>query len=310
MKELIKWLLRAAASLFGIGALLAAVGWALGGQTSMVVPVGERDVSVGLGGIHAFGSVRPGARHELTSDDLVPFTQLEIDIALGEINLRPSDHYGIVLEWSGEPYELHYTNEGGTLRVWSSSTPVMGLGFRLEHRAKATIYLPEGTHLNQLMVKTALGSVELDGFSADNFELRADLGDVDISNAILGRATANLSLGSLDLKQVSADHLDLTLSMGDLKADDLSTKELIAVNHMGKIKLEGRFEGQTKLVSSMGDVEVSTDLPQRDYGYDLNVSMGKITVDGEHQESKLVQPGGTHNIAIENSMGDITLQFQ
>lgn len=311
MNSIIKWLVRTAAVLFGVGALLAIGGWALGGQTQMEVNVAGQDMTVGLGGIRFSASPREGGgRERVNVDDLVPFEEIDVDVALGEVYLRPGDSYGLTLSWNEERYALHYTNEGGKLRVWSSAFPGAGVPFGGNLHASVTIYYPKGTEFDQLTVKTALGTVDLSDFSARRLDLEANLGSVRLADAALGSGDLKLSLGDLELERVKADELDLKLSLGALKAREIDTaRELTIENHMGETVVAGSLAGKTKIVSNMGDVSVAASLPRRDYGYDLSTSMGSVRIDGEHMDDEAVQRGGAHQITVENSMGDIALDF-
>ena len=78
---------------------------------------------------------------------------------------------------------------------------------------------------------------------------------------------------------------------------------------MGLVDIGGSFAGTTEISSSLGDVNVSTDLSGRDYGYDMDVSMGDIYIDGVEQKHSVSRSGGAHYLEIDNDMGDITVYF-
>ena len=63
---------------------------------------------------------------------------------------------------------------------------------------------------------------------------------------------------------------------------------------MGLVDIGGSFAGTTEISSSLGDVNVSTDLSGRDYGYDMDVSMGDIFIDGVEQKHSVSRSGGAH----------------
>ena len=310
MRGPIKLLLTAAAALFGVGALLALAGWLMGGQTSMTVAIGGRDVNVGLTGIH-FSRWSGTGRRATAGGELEPFTALDVDVDLGDVYVVPSDHYGVELSWQGDDYELLYTNENGTLSIWNKSTVRLGIDLGFGYGAEVRVYIPEGTALDRVAVKTNLGSAELAGFHTERLDLEADLGDVTVSDAAVGDAVLRLSLGGLDLERVNARTLDLTLSLGELKGRELSvTKALTAECDMGDAELAGALEGRTEVTNHMGDVTLTVADSGERYGYDLKTSMGEVTVNGRKSGDEAVRRDGEYTIEVKNSMGDIRLEFK
>ncbi len=309
MKGFTKLLLTSAAVLFGVGSILALAGWAMGGQTSMTVNVGGRNVNVGIHGIYTASSDW-GSNSVKSASDLETFENLEIDISLGDVYLIPSDKFALSMSWQGEKYELHYTNEKGTLKIWSQSPPNLGINLNMNYDATVMVYIPGDVSLNKVSVKTALGDTDLKGFTADTLDLKADLGEVSVSDAVVKNGVMKLSLGDLHMENVTADYLDVTLSMGDMDGYQISTnKELTVENHMGQVNVEGNFKGKTDITDHMGDVTVTTGLSKDDCGYDLKTSMGDLVIDGVKKKSAATRFVGAHTIIVRNSMGNIELSY-
>lgn len=310
MKRFNKVLLSVAGSLLAIGLVLALVGWAMGGQTSMEVDVGGYQATVGMTGFHAGVNASRKNATTVTDDKLAAFDKLDVDVSLGDVNVVSSDHFGIDMYYYGKNYELHYENNGGTLKVWSTSIPNIGINFGMNYDATVTVYLPKGTLLKDATVKTAMGDIDMQDFAADMLDVRANMGGVTVENADVTDGTLKLDMGDLSINGVTADNLDLTLSMGDLEAYNVTTeKELTVVNHMGKIAVDGTLRGKTDVNDSMGDISITTTLPESDYGYNLKTSMGSVEIDGNDHDDKANRSGGTHTITADNSMGDIEVYF-
>lgn len=276
----------------------------------MEVDVGGYKATVGMTGFHAGVNVNRADAATLTDDNLAVFDKLDVDISLGDVNIVPSDHFGVDIFYYGKNYELHYDNSNGTLKVWSTSIPTIGINFGMNYDATVTVYIPEGTQLKDATVKTAMGDIDMQNFAVDTLDVRANMGSVTVSNADVSSGTLKLDMGDLSLNNTVADKLDMTLSMGDVEAYDLKTeKELTVVNHMGKIVVEGTLRGRIDATDNMGDISITTDLPESDYGYNLQTSMGSVEVDGRDHDDKASRSGGTHTINAENSMGDIEIYF-
>lgn len=309
MKRFSKWMSTVASSLLALGIICALVGWAMGGQTSMEVTVAGHPMTVDIFGLHSSANtVWTGETSAPTEETLAPFDQLDIDISLGDVNVIPSDHFGLALSWHGKNYELLYENENGTLKVWSTSVPNVGINFGMNYAAKVTVYLPEGGVLSDVTVKTNLGDADLSGFHADKLEVKADLGDISMENVTTKTGTFRLNLGDLSMDRVTADKLDLKLAMGQLNVYGLTTgKELIVENNMGDIVIQGSLGGKTDVDADMGDVSISSDLS--DHGYDLDTGMGTVRVNGEDRKDKAKKTDGNNLITVDNGMGDIELDI-
>lgn len=309
MKRLNKGLVRISGALLAAGLALAIAGWAMGGQTTMEVDVAGYRINVGMNGVYSKDGGWVG-RNETVSvqDNLAAFDKLDVDVSLGDVDIVPSDHFGLELSWHGKNYELHFTNENGTLKVWSTSIPNIGINLDFNYGGKVIVYIPEGTRLADATVHTAMGDMDLSGFHADQLDVRANMGSVSLTNAVIGGGVLDLDMGDLDVSTVNADSLELTLSMGRLECYDISTtKELTMKNSMGDIEVQGSLAGRTKADASMGDVSISSDLS--DYGYDLSTDMGTVRVNGDKQDSKAKLNGGANVITVENSMGNIYVDF-
>lgn len=308
MKRLNKVLLSTATALFALGLILAVAGWAMGGQTTMEVDVWGHKATIGVTGFHRENSDRNLRSGSSVQEDLTAFDKLDVDISLGEVEVVSSDHFGVDLSWRGKNYELHYTNEDGILKVWSTSIPNIGINLGQNYDGKATIYIPEGTQMKDITIYTALGDMDLKDFHTDSLDISASLGSVSIANAVVNSGTLELDLGDLEVGDISADSLDIILSMGRLQAYNVTTtKELKIENSMGDIDVQGSLGGRVEVSASMGDVTISSDLS--DYGYDLSTGMGTIRLNGDKQDDEVKRNGGTNFITADNAMGNIDVNF-
>lgn len=312
MKKLAKMLVGVAAPLLLVSVILMGAGWAMGAKTELTVNIDGYPVNVGFTGIRGAvdSGVATGPAHEAGDRALDSFNKIDVDVSLGDVTFVVADDYGVELSWYGENYELHYMNENGKLKVWSTSVPSVGVNFGKNYGGTVTVYLPEDVRLKEVDVTTALGDISMTSFRADKMEVLADLGDVSLYDATVGEGSMTLSLGDLQISGVTARDLTLDLSLGDLTATRLTTENSLDIeSSMGLVDVNGSLSGNTEISSSMGDVDLSTDLPEEDYGWDLDVSMGDIYIDGVEQKHSVSRSGGTHFLEIDSDMGDISLYF-
>ena len=184
---------------------------------------------------------------------------------------------------------MEYELDGDTLKVRSGSGAWELSDW--EHEVAAVITLPEGVALESADIRTALGDVTITGVTA-------------------GTLAAGSEMGSLALYGVEAADAALAVSMGDLTAEGLTTRSSCTVeNAMGDVYLDGNFRGNTECTLSMGDLELYTGEPIDDYGLDMHLSMGELTLNSSEQRPVMTSPGGPHSLKVTSDMGDVRVEF-
>ena len=272
--------LGAGAFLVMSGGLLAITGFAMGAQTHLDLDWGRAHKSE--------TPVDTGAPHVEEGTALPAFSRLDVDVSIGDVTVEYGGEYGISLTgWGG--IQLEYELDGDTLKVRSGAGAWELSDW--EHEVAAVITLPEGIALESADIRTALGDVTLTGVTA-------------------GTLAAGSEMGSLALYGVEAADAALAVSMGDLTAEGLTTRSSCTVeNAMGDVYLDGNFRGNTECTLSMGDLELYTGEPIDDYGLDMHLSMGELTLNGSEQRPVMTSPGGPHSLKVTSEMGDVRVEF-
>ena len=219
---------------------------------------------------------------------LPAFSRLDVDLSLGDVTVLTGEDYRVFLD--GElANTLSYGVDGDTLRVRGNGGEQEFFSGR--GRVSVTLWLPQGTVLEEADIHTGMGQVELEELAADILAVENDMGDVT-------------------LWEVEAGAARFTLSMGELRADGLTTGRALAVeNSMGDVTLEGSFLGETVCGLDMGDLELVCREAAEAYDLDARVSMGDLSLNGESQPAHVARSGGPNTLEVSSGMGDISLEF-
>ena len=230
------------------GGLLALTGFALGAQTHLNMP---------FGGGSAVAAETPMVHVEVAADEgtateswvQVPaFSRIEVELDMGNVSVMPTGEYD--LSFSGEHAALlDYEMDGDTLRITGTALSAMEF-FTSGDEAAVTIGIPEDASLDAVDIHTAMGQVELGGFTANSLTVSTDLGNVSLDSVMASDADITLSMGDLDLttwQSMDTYSLDLDVTMGDLYLDG-STQ-------YGSVRREGG-PNQLKIANSMGSADV------------------------------------------------------
>lgn len=231
---------------------------------------------------------------------LEPFTGLEIDLALAEVNILPGDSYGLSILGDGPAYRCYV--EEGTLHLEAESDTLPGGGdlARLDHQT-FEITLPAGTGLDEAELKMGAGSLYAEGFSCRELDAEVGMGELTLVN-IQCTAEASLKAG-----------------MGELKASDLvCTGETEIDVEMGSVVLTGSLAGHVDIECGMGSAELTLADPGS-YGYAVECGMGSVEIGGQNISNGAVsggtvpadQPSSAAGVYydVECGMGSVTIRF-
>lgn len=156
---------------------------------------------------------------------LSAFRQLDVDLGVGDLQVKTGETYSVKLESRGKngdgiPYELHYTNDNGTLTIWSTPRR-MNNGKDLY--ANVTITVPKGTSLTAADLMLGMGDLEWTGCGvAGPLEFDLGMGDADVSGNLTGNIRIYSGMGDvlLDLEGSSdAYSYSMWSGMGSMSVD-------------------------------------------------------------------------------------------
>ena len=307
MKGLTKLIVGIAAPLLAVGIVLSGVGWAMGAETSIEVPVGEERIHVGWDGVGLSGWSGTSGTETAAAEEaeLAPFTSLEVELSNGTVTVSAGETYGIRL--SSGSRKLLYSLEDGRLKVWDEE--LIGVQFS-ERGGSVEIFLPDGAELADADITSALGGLELKNVQVETLNIQADLGDITAEGLQAGSAVLTAECGAVNLTDVEADELEAELSLGDMTATGLAVADRLTVtSSLGSVSLEGELGESVSVTADMGDISAVSSRAEQWYGYELSTDLGEITVNGQNRGTSASQEGETGTMELHTDMGGITLCF-
>lgn len=307
MKGLTKLIVGIAAPLLAVGIVISGVGWTMGADTSIQVPVGNEQIHVGWDGIGLSGWSSSYVIDTAVVEDMTlsSFTRLEVELSNGTVTVSSGETYGIRL--SSGSWKLQYSLEDGVLKVWDEQP--MGI-HSTQMGGSVEIFLPDGAELADADITNSLGSIELKNLSAETLTAQAELGDITADGLRADSVTLTANCGAVNLTGMEADKLEADLSLGDMTATGLAiTDRLTVTNSMGGVSLEGELGEKVSVTADMGDISVVSSRAEQWYGYELSTDMGEITVNGQNRGASVSQKGGEGTMELHTDMGGITVRF-
>ena len=265
MNKGLKIFLIVCAALIASGALLAGLGFLLGGDPDLTLSK-RRPL---FGGAHEINSVFSGVLLE-ESQDLEAFTSIDIAIGVSDVKLIPSDGYRVECAYDqgyGKPRiqvtdgVLHIEDKVKYRGLDLSLRNLFGVNYKDGKGPRLFVYYPADTAFVKVNVNNDLGSLKMENLTAQNLLIDLDLGD-------------------LDLKQVSADQAEINLSLGSISAVQFETKGLTVTADLGDVNLEGAFYGTTEVDCDLGDIDLTSSVPLAEYHLVVGRDLGNSTLNG------------------------------
>lgn len=342
-----KYLAMAAGICIGAGAIIAGIGFGLGGRPGFFV---------NASGIHSYNSDDNSA-NRLEKTRLEAFSTINMNIPGGDIHIIPSDDYYIEYDLTVQSGKVVCDVADGTFTMEAADSKWINFfsfgNFTSDDKNYVNLYVPADQVFELIAIDASVGDVEIGAIKAKSMDLALDLGDLHMEDFEGNSFVADLSCGfmkaaSIDSKTVvlendmgdifcesiTAEHTELTLNAGDLDIGTLSTGDLSVENDMGNVsfdRLESTGEGsifldcgdltarectftRLEISNNLGNIDLELTGTIDDYQMDLVTDLGSISVPGYNRgdlSSHFVSQNKEGAVLdVSNNCGDISLTFK
>lgn len=261
------------------------------------------------------------------------YKNLDLKTNIADITIQTGDTPSLEVHMD-KWYKMEDVTESDTLYLTEKNDGPFWqkwLHFGLVHNS-LILTLPEN-YVEQLIVSTDVGDVNISGLVAAQLSLEADTGDVKIEDVIISSIKAELDTGDLMVTDVASDEIDLENDTGQIKLEDSVTGILQAETDTGDVKISGLTVDTVQVASDTGDILIQlsdgTDInladstgdigltvsgSQNEYNYNITNDVGDLNIGDSRMEGigtiYNVSNGTDKNITISNDTGDIRVSFE
>lgn len=264
-------------SIFAVGVILAAIGFALGGSGSLWW---SKD------GIH-FGT-RDVTTVEYAESDTAAFSALDVRLIESDVEIVSSDSYGYSFTYTGAQTPVIEVS-GNTLRVVeeTDSFPIRIMGLwdvfeAISSQSKLTVYVPEAALLDTVTLYTASGDTHFEGnhFSIGTLDYKSASGGMNLSNLTLDTLILDVASGDVNVSEVAAKSASFNIMSGWLTYEGASLESLDLNMASGDATITGEITSFIKLQMVSGDVDLNLKGNEEDYSYEIERISGDILING------------------------------
>lgn len=318
----------------GLGAILTGVGFITGGATTIVK--------------NKNGYVIASNEMNQINETIKAFTSINIDASqMDRIEIIPSDHYGISVDYYDHFGNIDYKVENDTLMLkQGGGTTLLGINLPNFVESSIKVYVPQSQNLKSISIDTnhakisvsnietydlnvvnRYGSLILDGVTTTATQLKSDSTKVKVTNSSLGRVALINEYGNIEINNCDSKELNMTMQSGNVEIDGVNIEALAIINEYGNLKLADVITANLKIEANSGNIEIknsdvaSTDIEneygnikldyvgtETDYNYKLSNRYGNIIVNKEKLENKVgIDNQGDREITINANSGNITI---
>ena len=219
---------------------------------------------------------------------LPSFNTVKIDSKVMNLSIEKGDDYSIQCD-STEKLNPKYEIKDNTLIV-SQKQKIKIHNFMNTQKCSVHITIPEDTTLEL---------INLDGAT----------GDINLSNLDVTTLKIDNSVGDVKMDDCKTDSIDIDTSTGDVKLNGCEANEINVDTSVGDTVIKDNIFEKLYVDGSVGDVKVSSLKDLSDYAYDLDTSIGDVSINGVSHKKEYQQKGTGGKITVDNSTGDISITY-
>ena len=211
---------------------------------------------------------------------------LEIDIAAANLTIKQGERFYV----ESNLKNLKIIEGNGKLALKEKSKFKISLGKNDLPEAILTIYIPQGTVLDEADITSGAGTVRIEAMSADSLELELGAGDLTASNLTVTRgADIQGGAGRVTLTDCSIHNLDMEMGVGQLN-------------------MRAALSGRSELDLGVGESNITLIGSKSDYSLDISKGIGEVVMEGKKVNDAGIY-GGENRVSINGGIGRIDIGF-
>jgi len=255
-----------------VGALIAGIGFFLGGMK----PIGVTSNGLVIDGSSTKNMVQVNEKY---SD----VTSVKVNIDAAELTLQEGDSFSLQGSYNSSYQDYSFTQQDGVLNITGSSTKkgIWLLGGWNSANDNLTLTYPKGTKFDDMDITVSLGSLNINTLDTSSLEVSLDAGSLKGNNISTDTYTASFHLGSCTLDQFSLkDSGNLSLDAGSLSLSGSTANNLSVDSHLGSVDIAGTLTGKTSLGLDLGSLTLSLDNAESESSYSVSSDLGSVKING------------------------------
>lgn len=248
-------------------------------------------------------------RLDLTANSLEDL-ELELSACTLKIAESEDDHVWLLMEGDSDRVKYEVQKDSLKLRTSDLAKSWVNDWSNISKKLMIYLYLPVDCHLQKLDIKMKAGFVECVPVYAKVVEAECDAGEFQFKGLSGDKIEFETGAGSALFDSLWAKESKLVVGAGSIEVDDMSIEDKLVLDiGMGSGKINGRIDGELDADCGMGELIMKLTGSEEEYDYDLECSMGSLSVNNNSYSDYEKNSGNDKKIDVECSMGNVEIQF-
>ena len=160
-------------------------------------------------------------------------------------------------------------------------------------------------------VKLEYGAGKFKNGKADSVTYTQGFGDGSLDGIVSDNVTIKMEYGNLDINDITAEKADIENNFGMIKGYDMITKGLKITTEYSNTDISGEFYGNTDIKASFGNVDIESDLNDKQYNCLFNADFGNISLNNKiYNDNITIDNKAENNLTADVNNGNITVKLK
>lgn len=147
-------------------------------------------------------------------------------------------------------------------------------------------------------------------FIAEEFEINAGAGNIDISALKTNKLKLNAGAGNITGDNIVADKVNIEGGVGDIKLRNIDFTDTDVDSGVGNLYLAGIIKGDNKFDCGVGNTDLDVTGTLDDYNLDVEKGLGSINIDGKkYSDINWNNATAENTLNVSGGVGNININF-
>ena len=192
----------------------------------------------------------------------------------------------------GDTFDYIINNKEITAEKDNNKIIIKEKGHFRSKKSEVIITIPRDMILNDAIIDTGTGKINIENLKAENFSLDIGAGSVQINNLVVTKSCdIDGGAGNVVISNGSIYNLDMDLGIG-------------------KTTITSILTGENEIDTGVGKLELNLIGSQNDYTLDISKGIGSISLDGKDLKDEEKVGTGSSLVKIDGGVGSIEIKMK
>lgn len=295
----VKTIVRTSVVAIVIGIIFTGIGYAINGSFSLSNSLNYNRIS-------------QNSKTISKSEEVKQFNNIDIDVAVNDVKIIPSDKYKIEVRYKIDKSYINYRVENNTLIIEENIKKNNNYNFKKESKNYINVYIPKNTSIDDVKIVSDIANLSLNDMIANQLDITCNVGNIQSRDCSIENVKIETDTGNIEINNLETNFAETYSNLGNIVIKNSTiNKKFDASNDLGNIDINGKLYGKSNITTDLGNIELSIDENRNLYNYNIKNDLGVFKLDGQKYNKHLnINNNCENDISIECGTGKVELNFK